>query len=64
MVLGTGAAPIALAGNFAADAVSALLDLGFKPAEASGAVAKAEAELGREATLDTLVRTALKKAAR
>ena len=65
VVLGTGGvgAPIA-AGSFAADAVSALLNLGFKPAEASAAVAKAEAELGPEATLDALVRTALKKAAK
>ena len=65
VVLGSGgsSAP-ALAGSFAADAVSALLNLGFRPAEASGAVAKAEAELGPEATLDALVRTALKKAAK
>jgi Holliday junction DNA helicase RuvA len=38
--------------------------LGFKPAEASAAVAKAEAEIGAGATLDALVRTALKMAAR
>jgi Holliday junction DNA helicase RuvA len=47
-----------------ADALSALANLGFKPAEASAAVAKAEAELGPEATLDALVRLALKKAAK
>ena len=51
-------------GSASADAVSALLNLGFRPAEASAAVAKAESELGPEATLDALVRTALKKAAR
>ena len=51
-------------GGNASDAVSALLNLGFRPAEASEAVAKAEAELGPEATLDALVRGALKKAAR
>lgn len=56
-----GAAPVSGAAH---DAVSALLNLGFKPAEASAAVAKAEAELGPEASLDALVRTALKKAAR
>jgi Holliday junction DNA helicase RuvA len=47
-----------------ADALSAMLNLGFRPAEASAAVAKAEAELGPEASLDALVRSALKKAAR
>ena len=62
IVLG-GAAPIVTAG-YGADAVSALLNLGFRPSEASAAVAKAEAELGPDAGLDALVRTALKKAAR
>jgi Holliday junction DNA helicase RuvA len=52
------------AGSHAGDAVSALLNLGFRPAEASAAVARAERELGPEAGLDALVRTALKKAAR
>jgi holliday junction DNA helicase RuvA len=47
-----------------ADAVSALTGLGFKPGEASAAVAAAESELGDGATLDALVRLALKKAAR
>jgi len=47
-----------------ADAVSALLNLGFRPAEASTAVASAEEELGAGATLDALVRLALRKAAK
>ncbi|MEH6790907.1 Holliday junction branch migration protein RuvA [Parasphingorhabdus sp.] len=47
-----------------ADAVSALQNLGFKPADASAAVAAADAEVGEDATLDALVRLALKKAAR
>jgi Holliday junction DNA helicase RuvA len=64
VVLGGASAPAAPAGSHAADAVSALQNLGFKPAEASAAVAKAEDELGGGATLDTLVRLALKKAAR
>jgi holliday junction DNA helicase RuvA len=51
-------------GSASADAVSALGNLGFRPAEASAAVAKAEAELGPGATLDALVRLALKKASR
>ncbi len=58
-----GTAPAAVAGH-AADAVSALTGLGFKPAEANAAVATAEAELGDGATLDALVRLALKRAAK
>jgi holliday junction DNA helicase RuvA len=57
-------APASQSEGHGADAVSALLNLGFKPAEASAAVARAEAELGPEASLDALVRLALKKAAR
>jgi Holliday junction DNA helicase RuvA len=65
IALGAGgaAAPIP-PGSPAADAVSALLNLGFRPAEAASAVGKAEAELGQGASLDALVRAALKKAAR
>ena len=58
-----GSLPSAAAGA-AADAVSALANLGFKPAEAGAAVVAAEAELGEGASLDALVRLALKKAAR
>jgi len=58
---GVGPAPRA---GVAADAVSALGNLGFKPAEASAAVAAAQDELGPEATLDALVRLALRKASR
>lgn len=64
VVLGTGAGPVVPAGSLAGDAVSALQNLGFRPAEASAAVTRAEAELGPEASLDALVRTALKKATR
>lgn len=64
VVLGAaGSLPKAAAGA-AADAVSALANLGFKPGEAGAAVAAAEAELGEGASLDALVRLALKKAAR
>ncbi len=59
-----GSGVTAPAGSAASDAVSALTNLGFKPAEASSAVAKAEDELGPGATLDALVRVALKKASR
>ena len=58
-----GAAPAPRAG-VAADAMSALGNLGFKPAEASAAVSAAEGELGADASLDALVRLALRKAAR
>jgi Holliday junction DNA helicase RuvA len=51
-------------GSFAADALSALQNLGFKPHEASIAVAAAEEELGDNASLDALVRLALRKAAK
>ena len=58
-----GSLPKAAAG-VGVDAVSALANLGFKPAEAGAAVAAAEAELGEGTSLDALVRLALKKAAR
>ena len=51
-------------GGAAADALSALANLGFKPAEASAAVAAANEELGPDSTLDALVRLALRKAAK
>lgn len=56
----TAAAP---AGSAGADAVSALQNLGFKPAVASAAVAQAVDELGEDAGLNDLVRVALRKAA-
>ncbi len=61
-VLGGGA--VHAPSNNSADAVSALQNLGFKPADASAAVAAADAEVGDGATLDALVRLALKKAVR
>jgi holliday junction DNA helicase RuvA len=56
---GLGAAP---AGSVSADAISALQNLGFKPAVASMAVAAAMKELGDDAELNVLVRMALKRA--
>lgn len=61
---GAGAAPGPAAEGFAADAVSALLNLGFRPAEAQRAVGAAGDELGVGVGLDALVRLALKKAAK
>ncbi|WP_242098234.1 Holliday junction branch migration protein RuvA [Sphingomonas sp. CROZ-RG-20F-R02-07] len=59
-----GASVVAPVGGAAADAVSALLNLGFRPAEAANAVAAAEEELGAGTGLDALVRLALRKAAK
>jgi Holliday junction DNA helicase RuvA len=59
-----GAPGIVAVAGAASDAVSALINLGFRPAEATLAVAKADEELGAGATLDALVRVALKKASR
>jgi Holliday junction DNA helicase RuvA len=59
----TGAAP-APRGGAAADALSALANLGFKPAEASAAVNAAQDELGSDANLGALVRLALRKASK
>lgn len=62
---GPGLAPATVAkGGTAADALSALANLGFRPAEASAAVGAAVEELGDGATLDAVVRLALRKAAK
>ena len=61
--LGASLAPTPRAGA-AADAISAMANLGFKPAEASAAVNSALDDLGPEASLDALVRLALRKAAK
>lgn len=62
-IAGTGPSLAATAGPLG-DAVAALTGLGFKPGEASAAVAAASEELGAGASLDALVRAALKKAAK
>ncbi|WP_326525794.1 Holliday junction branch migration protein RuvA [Sphingomonas sp.] len=64
VALGPAGGVAAPAGSAAGDALSALGNLGFRPAEASAAVAAAEEELGPGATLDALVRLALRKAAK
>ena len=58
----SGAIP-APTGGASADAVSALENLGFKPAIAARAVAAAQGELGESASEGDLIRVALKKAA-
>ena len=65
IALGAAALAVATApvGSSSADAVSALENLGFKPAIAAKAVAEAEGELGPDASESALIRAALKKAA-
>jgi holliday junction DNA helicase RuvA len=65
MPAGAGMVGVAMlpAGSASADAVSALQNLGFKPAVATTAVASALDELGEGAGLNELVRVALKRAA-
>ena len=60
---GVPLAAVSQPGTASADAVSALQNLGFKPAVAASAVAHAQAELGEEAGLNELVRVALKRVA-
>lgn len=60
---GAGAVPATPAGGASADAVSALENLGFKPAVATRAVAAAQGELGEGASESDLIRVALKRAA-
>ena len=58
-IAGVAASP---AGSASADAVSALQNLGFKPAVAAQAVARAQEELGEDAGESELIRVALKRA--
>lgn len=57
-------APIRSAKSAVADALSALANLGFRPMDASRAVAEAVADLGEDADAGDLIRVALKKSAR
>ncbi|HSM53240.1 MAG TPA: Holliday junction branch migration protein RuvA [Erythrobacter sp.] len=59
-VAGVSVSPASAA---SADAVSALENLGFKPAVAAQAVARAQGELGEGASESDLIRVALKRAA-
>jgi Holliday junction DNA helicase RuvA len=56
--------PVGSTKGAVADALAALAGLGFKPMEASRAVADAQAELGDGATVSELIRVALRKSAR
>lgn len=57
-------APVASSGSIDEDAVSALVNLGYKRVEAFGAVARATQQLGAEATFDAVVRAGLRELAR
>ena len=63
MAGGLPVSAISQAGAASADAVSALQNLGFKPAVAAQAVARAIDELGEGAAEGELIRVALKRAA-
>ncbi len=56
-----GGAPIAAASGPAADALSALINLGYGRSEAHAAIAKAAASLGEKAPVDALIRTGLQE---
>jgi holliday junction DNA helicase RuvA len=57
-------APVVNARGAVADTLSALANLGFRPMDASRAVADAQAELGEGANVNDLLRVALRKSAR
>ena len=58
------AAPVSNPKGAVADTLSALANLGFRPVDASRAVAEAQAELGEGASVNELLRVALRKSAR
>ena len=60
----SGNAPDGAAGAINEDAVSALVNLGYKRVEAFGAVARATQRLGGEARLDAVIRAGLQELAR
>jgi len=64
--VGSAALPAAIANpkGAVADTLSALANLGFRPLDASRAVAEAQAELGTDAGVGELLRVALRKSAR
>jgi Holliday junction DNA helicase RuvA len=63
--LGKGAeAPVMPAGSINEDAVSALVNLGYKRVEAFGAVARVTQRLGGEAKFDDVIRAGLQELAR
>jgi Holliday junction DNA helicase RuvA len=66
MPAGTGFAPVLPppGGDAAADALSALVNLGYRRPEAQAALARVTERLGQGAALDALIRDSLKELAR
>lgn len=62
--VGGSAGPVAPADPETADAVSALVNLGYRPSEAHGAVASARSQLGPGAALESVIREGLKELTR
>ena len=60
-VNGAAAAGGSVAGSAFGDAVSALVNLGYRPMDAHGAVSAAQSELGEAAKLEELIRRGLKE---
>ncbi len=60
---GGAASVVAPDGNAAAEAISALTNLGYQPSQASQAVALAAKELGKDAATSALIRRALREMA-
>ena len=61
---GKGGVGVAPEDNAAAEAISALTNLGYQPAQASQAIAIAARELGTDADTAKLIRRGLKELAR
>ncbi len=60
---GSASPAVAPAGGLSEDAISALVNLGYRRAEAFGAVGKATQELGKDASVEALIRIGLKELA-
>ncbi len=64
-VPGAAAAPLSVvAGGAASDAISALVNLGYRRVDAAGAVASAGRSLGENAAVEALIKSSLKELAR
>ncbi len=62
--VGQPGVPVAPSGSVNEDAVSALVNLGYKRVEAFGAVARATQRLGTDAKIDAVIRAALQELSR
>ena len=62
--VGQPGVPVAPSGSVNEDAVSALVNLGYKRVEAFGAVARATQRMGADAKIDAVIRAALQELSR